>query len=71
MLYPGSHDRRDFRFSLAGSSGGVECLLDGMIMFRPRLSNDEVPLDQSGDVRSVGSVIMSVCSGILRMARDW
>jgi hypothetical protein len=71
MLYPGSHERRDFRFSLAGSSGGVECLLDDMIMFRPKLSKDEVLLDQSGDVRSVGSVIMSVCPGMLMMVRDW
>jgi hypothetical protein len=71
ILYPGSHDRRDFRFSLGGISGGVECLLDGMVIIRPRLSNDEVLLDQSGDVGSVGSVIMSVCSGILKIVRDW
>jgi hypothetical protein len=70
MLYPGSHERRDFRFSLAGSSGGVECLWEGMITFRLRLSSDEVLLDQSGDVRSVGSVILSVCSGMLTMVRD-
>jgi hypothetical protein len=71
MLYPGSHDRRDFRFSLGGSSGGVECLLVGMVMFRPRLSNDAVLLDQSGDLESVGSVIMSVCSGMLTVVREW
>jgi hypothetical protein len=71
MLYPGSHDRLDFRFSLGGSSGGVECLLDGMIMFRPRLSNDEVLLDQSGGVRPVVSIIMAVCSSMFTVVREW
>lgn len=68
MLYPSSHDRREALFSLGGSSVGVECFLGGDIVRRSISSGDEALLDKS--VRSVGSIVMSLCPGTLKTFRE-